>query len=112
MSESNGTELKKRAVFRMVNEQIRSLSDNFAFEGRNSFVCECCTASCTRAVHASLAEYASVRADERRFLVAPGHQNPRLETVVEENEEFAIVEILRVASNLAEEIRARDPQVV
>jgi hypothetical protein len=55
-------------------------------------MCECASTSCTDRVELSLDEYARVRSGAARFLVAPGHELPEFERVVERGERFTIVE--------------------
>ena len=40
----------------------------------------------------TLAEYERVRGQDDRFAVVPGHENPELEDVVEENERYRTVD--------------------
>ncbi len=40
----------------------------------------------------TLREYEAVRAHATRFIVAPNHENPESEGIVQENDRFAIVE--------------------
>lgn len=76
-------------VFRAVNEEV---SDAHAGEGRSAFVCECADRECTERVLLTPGEYRSVRADPRRFAVAPGHVVPDLEEVVEHHGAYDVVE--------------------
>lgn len=55
------------------------------------FVCECDDPACWIAVELRLGEYRRAVEPADRFLVAPGHQDPTVETVVEEHDGYLIV---------------------
>lgn len=82
---------RTESVFREVNERIAEGAERFQAD-EAEFVCECADAGCTTRVEATLAEYESVRADGATFLLAPGHQDPRVEAVVAVGPDHAIVQ--------------------
>jgi hypothetical protein len=47
------------------------------------FICECCLDGCTETVGLTVDEYESVRRHPARFVVVPGHVDPRVERVVD-----------------------------
>ena len=102
-------EARARGIFREVNEQIRKLQERFEKDGRaESFVCECGNRACTKAVALGPDEYEAVRGHARRFLIAPDHENPELERVVDQNGCFAVVEtFVGEASRIPEETDPR-----
>ncbi len=55
------------------------------------FVCECDDPACWKAVELRLGEYERAVEPVDRFLVAPGHQDLAVETVVEEHGGWVIV---------------------
>jgi hypothetical protein len=71
------------------------------------FRCECSQLDCGEAVELSLARYERVRAFPRRFLLAPGHDRPEIETVVSRTDGCVIVEKQDAAGELA---AATDPR--
>lgn len=77
------------ARFREINEsaQPQRVSDGF---GR--FVCECADRSCMTWVAVPPDEYAAVRENRRRFILAPGHEIQDVEQVVERREGYLVVE--------------------
>ena len=80
-------------IYREVNERVLELNDRFGtVEGPIDFVCECGNGGCVERIELMREEYERVRASGRRFVVAPGHQAPGLEDVVEETERFVVVE--------------------
>jgi len=66
----------------------RDLNERF---GLGRFVCECGNARCNEIIRLPLSIYRSIRADERRFLIRPGHNVPEMEDVVLEREHWAVV---------------------
>ena len=85
---------------REVGTQARSREDNESRaraggpgnSGLSSFGCECGDDGCSCAVRLTRAEYESVRAHSTRFVIAPDHENPESEQVIEEHERFAVVD--------------------
>jgi hypothetical protein len=73
---------------RRVNEALeRGLS-----AGRPAvFVCECGQIGCTVTIALSVAEYEASRADFDRFLIAPHHDLPDIDRVVERHDHYLIV---------------------
>jgi hypothetical protein len=82
---------RTEALFREVNERIAETAARFGSE-KTSFVCECADPACTHRVTASLDEYEQVREDGASFLLVPGHEDERVEAVVEQQDGHAVVE--------------------
>ena len=55
------------------------------------FACECDDADCARAVEMPLADYERVSAPTDQFVVAPGHEDPEVEVVVETHGSYLVV---------------------
>jgi hypothetical protein len=85
---------KNQALFRTVNENLESLNEAFdeAAAIGGEWLCECSDPNCTRLIPAQLDEYETVRLNPKTFLVYPGHVDPEVERVVDQNERFTIVE--------------------
>ncbi len=99
---------QNEALFREVNERVRAIAavhgdDDHVYE----FYCECSNADCTFQLRATLAEYERVRAHGDRFLIAPSHSLPEIETVVEKHEAWWVVEKQGEPGELAEELDPR-----
>jgi hypothetical protein len=98
---------KNEALFREVNERIRSVSEDWAKGDRTSrieFVCECSRESCFETVALTVAEYEEVRSDSRRFLIVAGHVwSPEVEREVYRNGGYSIVEKLGEAGEIADD---------
>jgi hypothetical protein len=67
------------------------------------FLCECDNKDCAEKLSATRAEYEAVRAAGTHFIVTPGHQDPSVESVVQQNARFLVVEKEGRAGHDAEE---------
>jgi hypothetical protein len=99
---------RNESLFREVNEKVRAVA---AQHGGGphvyQFFCECSNVDCTFQLHATLAEYESVRAHPNRFLIAPEHWLPEVESVVERTKRWWTVEKHGEAAELAEKLDPR-----
>jgi hypothetical protein len=100
---------RNEAFFREVNERIREAGDRFdgSAEAEYEFLCECPEPDCVDRIKLTLAAYEAVRADARRFVVAPGHDVPEIEHLVAEDELVAVVEKDGAAGEVAERLDPR-----
>jgi hypothetical protein len=97
------------ALFREVNERVKAINDRFGDRPETAqFVCECGNQACTERIEIALPAYEQLRADPARFAVRPGHELPDVETVVERNEDYAVVE--KKPGGPAELAEATDPR--
>jgi hypothetical protein len=55
------------------------------------FACECDDPACSRAIELPLGEYEQAVKPVDRFVVAPGHEDPAVEVVVEEHGSYILV---------------------
>jgi hypothetical protein len=95
------------ATIRDVNEGIERGQWPGEEDRTVGFRCECARLGCNQLVELSVREYEEIRAHPRRFVVAPGHENPDVETVVEARSGYVIVEKRDQAGEVAD---ARDPR--
>ena len=81
------------AVFREINERIEEVHKRFALREREPLevVCECDRAACIRRLLVSIDVYERVRSDSACFFVAPGHEDPSVEDVVDSGGNYVIV---------------------
>jgi hypothetical protein len=81
------------AVFRQVNEQIDELQRRFStvMDGALHIVCECDRVLCADPLEVDVEVYERVRRDAACFFVSPGHEDPSVETVVEDGPSYVIV---------------------
>jgi hypothetical protein len=79
----------QHSLLREVNERIAALQPSEMFI---QFACECGRAGCTSTVPLSVDQYERVRQHPRRFIVAPGHERPARERVVETSAHVVVIE--------------------
>lgn len=107
----NGNEAaiaRAEALFRDVNERIAEVAERFDSD-EAAFVCECSDQACTERIDASLDEYELVRSDGTHFLVRPGHEDTRVERLVERRgDRLAIIKKFNAA--IAKAVRRADPR--
>ena len=101
---------KNQSLFRVINERILDLND--AFSGvteSGEWVCECANEACIERVQMSAPEYEAIRAEARRFFVAPSddHVWPDVETIVDRQARYWIVEKFGVGGKLAARVDPR-----
>ena len=95
------------AIFRNVNERIAESAERFDADDAE-FVCECGDTACTHRIEATLDDYERVRRHATRFLLVPGHEDERVERVVERRGRFAIVE--KFEKTVAATVRRLNPR--
>lgn len=109
-SESEGVAEKlarSQVIFREMNERIAELDGQWGVTELSVFVCECSNQQCTLELEITPAEYEQVRADGARFVVAPGHQLPEVERVVEDEGRYLVVEKFGPAATVARDFDPR-----
>lgn len=92
-------------LFRNVNERLFALREVFEpVDPSSVFVCECGRITCTEQIEMTLAEYAAIRRDPRRFFVIPSdeHVMPESERVIERTARYFVVEKVGVSAEIAE----------
>jgi hypothetical protein len=98
---------KNEALFRQVNERIEEVNEALGADEPSDFLCECGDDNCTAPVRLTLAKYEEVRSDATHFVIAPGHEIIDVERVIEQNDEFAVVEKFNEAERIAVETDPR-----
>ena len=98
---------RNEALFREVNERVRDVT--YAFETSEAdLVCECGDPTCLAPIAGvRLDEYEAVRRAPARFILRVGHDDPRVERVVEETDRFIVVEKLGEGADIARELDPR-----
>ena len=76
------------AIFRRVNEEIAAAPGRFESA---DFVCECGEPECHDQITLPLSRYSQIRTDDLVFFVAPGHEAPAAEAVIERNDSYLLV---------------------
>ena len=97
---------RNEALFREFNERVEAVADGLDIHGegesqRIEFVCECGSLECLDRIELTRGQYEAVRADPRRFVVVPGHEDPGVARVVEQHPRFLVVEKLDHAAEIA-----------
>ena len=98
---------RNEAMFREVNERIEKVTERFAAADPMSFVCECVDNTCSRHVELTREEYEDAAEQRKRFAVAPDHDDPELENVVERHKGYIVVEKFGAGARVA---TATDPR--
>jgi len=107
VSRSEERAAENESVFRDANERIEErLGELTVEDGRSPFLCECEDTACREVLRLTVEEYEAVRADPRRFIVAPGHPTTHAE-IVERHDGFLVIEKLGEAGETAEELDPR-----
>jgi hypothetical protein len=95
------------AMFRDVTEAIERGQWPGEDDEPVGFRCECARLGCNQVIALTVPEYERVRAHSRRFVVAPGHELPEAETIIEVAAGYFLVEKRDQAGTVAE---ATDPR--
>lgn len=87
---------RNESLLREINERIQVVKGRAEAPADElfEFLCECGREEIdsTVTVQLTMPEYEEVRAQNDRFAVYPGHENPELERVVKRNERYALVD--------------------
>jgi hypothetical protein len=96
-------------LFRDLNERIQEVVTTIALEAPNvlEIFCECGRADCVAKITLSVSEYEEVRAHPERFFIAPGHEIPDVENVLERRAAYWVVEKHAEEAQIA---REQDPR--
>ena len=87
----------------MKNLAERQGRDDHLFQ----FLCECSNPSCTELLRMTLDDYEAVRAKGNRFALAAGHEDLRIERVVESLPGYEIVEKFGEGADVARQLDPR-----
>ena len=108
MNDQEARIARTESLFRDVNERIAESAERFQSQ-EAEFVCECADQACTDRVSATLHEYEHVRAKGTRFLLRPGHEDTRVERVVQRSgSRLTVVE--KVNTAIARTVRQLNPR--
>lgn len=94
---------ENEVAFRRLNESLDQAVDAVGGEHtQHDFICECGRSDCFDRVKLTRAAYQRVREDGTRFVLVPGHENPKFEHVVDRDPGLILVEKTGVAGRIAE----------
>ena len=89
---------RNEALMREVNERMAELREQGSWGDDDLLMeihCECgAFPTCDARLRLPVEEYEQIRSQDDRFAVAPGHESPELETVVEQRETWLVVDKL------------------
>ena len=92
MSRSDEQAAKNESTFRRANEKLQEKATEFGrADERTPYLCECEDEGCTKVVLLTNADYEQVRAEPKRFLMLPGHQEVD-DVLVKQEAEFIVIE--------------------
>lgn len=85
--------------FREINESAQPQRER---RGTGRFVCECADRGCMMWLEIPTEEYAAVREHPRRFIVAPTHEIPDVETIIDRRDGYFVIEKPPEVSHIVE----------
>jgi hypothetical protein len=99
---------QNESAIRVVNERVEA--GQWPNEPARSiaFLCECARLGCNVRLAMTVVEYERVRANPRRFILAPGHEIAGVDEVVERHDGYVVAEKVGAAGRGASELDPRD----
>jgi hypothetical protein len=79
-------------LFRSINERIDEGAKTHGVAQSLPFHCECCDETCVEKIELLPAEYDRIATQVARFVVIPGHEQTKVESVVEQHSSYLVVE--------------------
>ena len=99
----------QQCLIRDVNEATERLNAKLTIgRTRRELRCECGDPACRANVAPTHAEYEAVRSFGSHFIVQINHENPETASVIRQNDDFAIVDV--VAGDARYQALARNPR--
>jgi hypothetical protein len=101
---------RNEAMYRTVNREIEYTAQQLGDgpDDELQIVCECGEDGCKATLTLTISEYDGVHRQRDRFAVAPGHENPELERVVEKTARYVVVDKFGAAEDVAEDEERRE----
>jgi hypothetical protein len=97
---------QNQLLFREVNEQIVNLTERFQAQLSDlDLVCECADPSCTGAIRLGLDDFGRIDRVQNAFLVLRGHEDDRVEDVVDQRDGYVVVRKRNLAARVVERER-------
>jgi hypothetical protein len=93
MSPRKERAIRNQALFREVNSRIAELEGRISISGEPlPLVCECANTGCTTPIEVDPATFHAMQGHPHWFVLAPGHEQLEVETVIERRDGYLIVE--------------------
>lgn len=83
---------RNEEVFRSVNEKIEAGAEQHGVTTLMRYHCECDRERCFEQIELHPSRYQQIIEQRYQFLIAPGHDDPRIERVLERHEGYCLVE--------------------
>jgi hypothetical protein len=83
---------ENEALFRAANERMADWEEIHPNDDAELYFCECADPACREKVRLRKADYEGVRSNRLRFFVIPGHEIVDVETVIERNDGWFVIE--------------------
>jgi hypothetical protein len=101
---------QNEAMYRTVNRELEYAAEQLGDAPTDELevICECGRSSCTATLTLTIADYDDVHRQRDRFAVAPGHEDPALERVVKQTDDFVVVDKFGEAEAAAEAEEERE----
>jgi len=99
-------------LFRAGNDRMAEWPEHREASERGEtlmFFCECGVLGCRKKMWLTGPQYEAVRADARRFLLAPRHEMPEAEDVIEQHDGYVVVQKHEDVRDLVERLNLRRP---
>jgi hypothetical protein len=95
---------KNEAVFRATNLEIKHAEQEAGGGADQLFeaLCECGRESCSGVIGLTVAEYDGAHSQDDRFVVLRGHESAEIESVIEEQAGYLVVDKFGEAQNIVE----------
>jgi hypothetical protein len=100
---------RNQSLYRSINEKVMPLNEAFssAADVEPEWICECADQACVAPMYMTFSEYEGLRSRPNRFAVLHGHVDAKVERVVEETENYVVVEKLGPGAAVAVETDPR-----
>ena len=95
------------ALFRVANERMADWEERHSASETELYHCECAEPDCREKVSLTKDDYERVRQDSAHFVIAPGHEKPDIETVIESHDGWLMIEKDPEVQTLVEETDPR-----
>jgi hypothetical protein len=101
---------RNEAVYRAVNREIEQTSEELGEgpHGRLEVICECGEDGCSETLDLTVQEYDEAHVQRDRFVVAPGHEDGKIEHVVKRSERYLVVDKFGEAERVSEAEERRE----
>ena len=97
------------AMFRTANERAAAWEERHSDDDVELYYCECANPDCRDKVPLRRADYERVREDPTQFFIAPDHEVPDIESVIEEHEKWVVIRKAPEVRGIAQATDERSP---